>query len=143
MGTTTSTVGFARSLGSTMGIALFGAVLNTRLASELESRVAGGDLAGGLDPIALVRNPTQVKLLPGPLRDSVSGALASAISDIYLVAIPFALVGFAAAWLLRELPLRTVAPIGQRPSAVDMGPASASVVAPAAPANVPSIEPDS
>ena len=111
LGTTTTTVGFARSIGSTMGIAVFGAVLNTRLVSGLESTLPAGSLSASADPAALVREPTRIELLPEPVREAVVAALAGGISDIYLAALPFAIVGFGAAWWLRELPLRTLAAV--------------------------------
>jgi EmrB/QacA subfamily drug resistance transporter len=111
IGTTTSTVGFARSIGSTLGIAVFGAVLNARLADGLRSVIPVGALPPGADPSELVRNPTQLEQLPEDLREVAGAALGSAISDVYLVALPLAVLAFLGAWFLRELPLRTVAPI--------------------------------
>jgi hypothetical protein len=111
IGTTTSTVSFARSIGSTLGIAVFGAVLNARLADGLRAVIPVGSLPPGADPTELVRNPTQLEQLPADLRDAAGAALGSAISDVYLVALPLAALAFIGAWFLRELPLRTVAPI--------------------------------
>lgn len=113
IGTTTSTVSFARSIGSTLGIAVFGAVLNARLADGLRSVIPVGALPPGADPTELVRNPTQLEQLPADLRDAAGAALGSAISDVYLVALPLAALAFLGAWFLRELPLRTVAPINR------------------------------
>lgn len=111
IGTTTSTVSFARSIGSTFGIAAFGAVLNVRLARGLESIVHAGVLPGNADPLQIVRSPTQLERLPQSLQEAAGAALGSAISDVYLVALPLAALAFAGAWCLRELPLRTMAPI--------------------------------
>jgi EmrB/QacA subfamily drug resistance transporter len=113
IGTTTSTVSFARSIGSTLGIAAFGAVLNARLEDGLRSVLPVGALPPGADPTELVRNPTQLEQLPEELREAAGAALGSAISDVYLVALPLAALAFIGAWFLRELPLRTVAPIAR------------------------------
>lgn len=111
IGTTTSTVGFARSIGSAFGIALFGAVLNSRLASGLASVIPAGSLPRGVSATRLVRSPTQLQRLPPALHDGTTHALASAISAVYVVALPIAVLAFVGAWFLRELPLRTVAPV--------------------------------
>jgi hypothetical protein len=111
IGTTTSTVSFARSIGSTVGIAAFGAVLNARLADGLRSVISADVLPSGVDPTEIVRSPTQLGQLPASLRDAANGALGSAISDVYLVGLPLAVLAFIGAWFLRELPLRPVAPI--------------------------------
>lgn len=111
IGTTTSTVNFARSIGSAFGIAIFGAVLNSRLTSELSSVFPPGSLPRGVSAAQVVRTPTQLERLPTAVHDRAVDALASAVSSVYVVALPLAILAFAAAWFLRELPLRTVAPV--------------------------------
>jgi hypothetical protein len=133
MGTTTSTVGFARSMGSTLGIALFGAVFNIRLAAGLAAFERTGALPAGVDPAALVRDPTALNKLAPAVHHGVSGALASAIGDVYLVVLPIAVLCFLLAWCLREIPLRTQA-------AVTAPPPDVAVVVSVAPALVAGIE---
>lgn len=57
MGVATSTVTFARSIGATVGVAVFGAVFASRLATELtQPGGTAAQLAGGgarLDPEAV------------------------------------------------------------------------------------------
>lgn len=119
IGTTTSTVSFARSIGSTVGIAVFTAVLNARLTDGLRNALPAPASGAGSDQSALVRNPTQLELLPVGTRDVVRDALGSAVADVYLVALPLAALAFAGAWFLRELPLRTVAAVERAQLAPD------------------------
>jgi hypothetical protein len=68
LGTATSAAQFFRSIGGTVGVATFGALVNARPAS----RLAGLDLPGGIDPQALLSSPTEIARLPEvPLRNSV------------------------------------------------------------------------
>jgi EmrB/QacA subfamily drug resistance transporter len=104
MGTATSTVTFFRSIGGALGGAIFGSILISRLTHHLHealpgdaaSKVAGG-LSGGLE---------QLKHLPAGLRDNVLTAYVQSFHDMFLLAIPFALLAFLVALRLREAPLR-------------------------------------
>lgn len=107
IGITTSAVSFARSIGSTLGIAVFGAVLNAGLADGLGRAIPSGALPAGADPVDIVRDPTRLGALPAALQEGARGALGSAIGDVYVVALPIAVAAFVAAWFLREVPLRT------------------------------------
>jgi EmrB/QacA subfamily drug resistance transporter len=104
MGTATSTVTFFRSIGGALGGAVFGSILISRLTHHLHealpgdaaAKVAGG-LSGGLE---------QLKHLPAGLRDNVLTAYVQSFHDMFLLAIPFALLAFLVALRLREAPLR-------------------------------------
>ena len=115
LGVATSAVNFFRSMGGSLGVAVFGAVLATRTSSELAARLpgsaSGGSFgAGGIDAIA--NSPERIRALPADVQEAVVGALAAAIHSVFLWAIPLLVAGFALAWFLREIPLKDTAHAG-------------------------------
>jgi hypothetical protein len=120
LGVATSATNFFRSMGGSLGVAVFGAILAARSASELARRLpadaarrmgaAGG---AGLDEIA--NSPERIRQLPDDIQHAIVGALASAIHSVFLFAIPLLVVGFVLSWFLREIPLRDTAHTGAGP----------------------------
>lgn len=107
LGTATSAATFFRSMGGSLGVAVFGAVLSNRLGTYIPDRLAAAGLdapGGGGD---LLGTPDAIASLPTGVRDVVLGSFADSLSDIYTLAIPFALVGFLVVLFLPEIPLRT------------------------------------
>ncbi|MFO7279054.1 MAG: MDR family MFS transporter [Thermoanaerobacterales bacterium] len=97
LGVATSTVTFFRVVGGSLGVALAGSLINSRLSSAL----------GGEPPSDLT--PELLRSLPAEERAVLSTAYADAITAVFAYAVPVLLVGFALTWLLRAVPLRTVA----------------------------------
>ncbi len=110
LGTATSAAQFFRSIGGTLGVAVFGALLNARLAASLAAANLG--LPRGSNPRDLLSSPDAVAALPPVLRTALQAALADAVTWVFALAVPVVLVGFALAWLLDEVPLRTTASVG-------------------------------
>ena len=111
---TTSGVSFFRNLGGAMGVAAFGAILTNRVASEIASglRSAGiTALPGG----GKLGSPAEIARLPEPIRDIIRDAFTNALETVFLFGIPVALLGFAGALALKELPLRGSARRGGGP----------------------------
>lgn len=106
LGVATSTVTFFRSVGGSLGVALFGALFSSRL----------GELLGGATPEGMT--PADIARLPAAEQAHVAGAFADAITHVFLVAVPVLVVGWALTWLLREVPLRTSSGAAQRTTAV-------------------------
>jgi EmrB/QacA subfamily drug resistance transporter len=102
LGTATSAATFARSMGGSFGVALFGAILASRLAHQLP----------GVDPEALQASPSQLRALPPAARQAVVEAVANSLHTVFLAAIPVALAAFLVVLFLRERPLRESAHIG-------------------------------
>ena len=105
LGVTTSTVTFFRSVGGSVGIAVFGSVFNAQLTSSLATHVPGA--AGHLGPHAL--SVASIRGLPEPIRTGVITSFADALTHVFLYAVPFVAVAFAMSWLMRDVPLKTVA----------------------------------
>ena len=99
LGVATSSVNFFRSVGGSVGVALFGALFNSRLASGL----AGG-AAGAVDGTI---TPQAIAALPAAQKAVFVDVFAGALTDVFLVAVPVMLVAFGLTWLLREIPLRS------------------------------------
>lgn len=106
MGSATSSVTFFRSLGGAFGTAIFGAVLNTRLAHHLADAPAGA-LPGDMDESKIANNVQAIQALPGDVREVVTTAWVQSLHDVFLTAIPFLVVAFVAALMIPELPLGT------------------------------------
>jgi EmrB/QacA subfamily drug resistance transporter len=105
LGVATSTVTFFRSVGGSCGVALFGAIFNSRLAVELLGTPEASTLLSGHS----VRGGGLLKLLetlaPEP-RHEIAGAFARALSVAFLVAAPCLAVAFILVLFLQEKPLR-------------------------------------
>jgi len=102
LGTATSAATFSRSMGGSFGVALFGAILASRLAHQLP----------GVDAEALQASPSQLHALPPAVHQAVVEAVAHSLHVIFLAAIPVALAAFLVVLFLRERPLRESAHIG-------------------------------
>ncbi|MGH8908992.1 MAG: MDR family MFS transporter [Egibacteraceae bacterium] len=103
LGAATAAVQFFRSIGATVGVGVCGALFTTRLAATL---AAGGlSTSAGIDPQSL-STPETLATLPLAIQTALRGTLADAITWVFLWTVPIALIGFALAWRLRELPLR-------------------------------------
>lgn len=106
LGVATASTQFFRSIGGLVGVATLGAVMTHRLGSELASRL--GEAAGRIDPQRLLQ-ADQVLRLPEHLRGGVRLSLASAIHTVFEVALPVMGAALVISFLLKEVPLRTVA----------------------------------
>jgi hypothetical protein len=102
LGVATSTITFFRAVGGSVGVALFGAVFNSRLT----------ELLGGAAPTGLT--PEDILRLPVAEQARTAGAFADAITLVFSYAVPVLVVGFLLTWLLREVPLRTASGAGQQ-----------------------------
>jgi EmrB/QacA subfamily drug resistance transporter len=103
LGVATATIGFFRTLGGSIGTAVFGALM----AAGLTSRLAGA-LPDGveIDPSALQGSPATILALEPQVRDVVVDAFSGAVSIVFLAAVPLALTAFLLMLLLPERPLR-------------------------------------
>lgn len=107
IGAGTATVAFFRSLGGTIGVSVLGAVLGSRV-TDL---IVEGLVKTGIDPSALGGSGSSslpdLATLPGPVRVVVEAAFGDAIAELFLLAVPVALVSLVAVLLLKEVPLGT------------------------------------
>lgn len=108
MGVATSAVTFTRSLGGAVGTAIFGAVLNTRLAHYLAEAMGGANVpVESGNPEMAANNIQSMQALEEPIRSIVLGAYTNALTDLFLLTVPVVLLAFVIALFLKEIPLRT------------------------------------
>jgi EmrB/QacA subfamily drug resistance transporter len=106
IGVASSSRAFFQQIGSSIGVALFGAIFARRLTDTLTRQLPGVHLnaAGGqLDPVT-------VNHLPGPVKHDVFFAISHAIDGIFIWAVPISVLVFVLAWFIKEVPLRSSAP---------------------------------
>ncbi|MEV6109690.1 MDR family MFS transporter [Streptomyces sp. NPDC051940] len=106
LGVATSGATFFRSIGASFGVAVFGTLFTSRLTDHLREDLAGRVLPPGADIDALMADPRAIGELPERLQPAVIGAYSTSITDVFLYAVPVALVAFVVSWFLREDPLR-------------------------------------
>ncbi|MFI0980708.1 MDR family MFS transporter [Streptomyces sp. NPDC021093] len=106
LGAATSVLSFFRSMGGTIGTSALGAVLASRVATEMTNgmKAAGMPVPPGDGGEASV--PDMAKL-PAPLRDIVENAYGLATADLFLLAAPFAALALVAVIFIKEKPLKT------------------------------------
>lgn len=102
MGTGTAAIAFFRTLGGAIGVSVLGAILGSRITSEIthglgELGIDGGAVSGGTIP--------DVNTLTGPLKDLVEMAYGAGVAEIFLIAAPIALIALIAVLFLKEIPL--------------------------------------
>lgn len=115
MGIATSAHTFFRSLGSVVGVAIFGSVLASRLTHHLKDgfiKLAHQDPTAlvGFDPakVAQVQNNTAVlKTFPPVIRHTVLQGFVNSFADVFLVAAPITAFGFLLAFTLKEIVLKS------------------------------------
>jgi EmrB/QacA subfamily drug resistance transporter len=108
LGAATGGTTFFRSIGSSFGTAIFGAVFANVLPGNLAASLHGRPLphgitaASGASPLVLAR-------LPAAVHAGYVSGYASSLQTVYLVAVPFGALAFLLAWALKDIPLRTTA----------------------------------
>ncbi|HEY4963738.1 MAG TPA: MDR family MFS transporter [Candidatus Saccharimonadales bacterium] len=103
LGTATGLVTFFRSYGSSIGTAVFGVILVNRLAYHLKQQLPA-DIAHKVSSISSAGISVQIS---AAIREQVLIAFSRSFRDVFLAAIPFAIVAFVLALMLRETPLKT------------------------------------
>lgn len=106
MGAATSVVTFFRSMGSSFGTAIFGALLTARLTHYLLHYLPAS-ASNHVSTKSLQQSTAGLKHLPPSIVQDILQAFSHAFHDVFLWAVPFSLVTFGIAFLLRETPLKT------------------------------------
>jgi len=107
MGTATSGTMFFRNIGGSFGVAIFGTIFANGLAHWLPLELPASVHLGSKTAGALLRSsPKQLKLLPPRVHEGLIQAFAHSLHTVFLWAVPFGVLAFFVALLLREVPLR-------------------------------------
>nr|WSW68530.1 MFS transporter [Streptomyces sp. NBC_00995] len=105
MGVASSSTTLFRTLGSSFGVAIMGALFTGRVSEEMAARGGAGATmhAAQLDAASLAK-------LPGPVREAYEYAVASGTHIAFLVGASVGLVALVAALFVKEVPLRGAGP---------------------------------
>lgn len=104
LGTATSSVTFFRSIGSSLGAAIFGAIIISRLTHHIIQNV--GVTQGAPIAKSLAKSSSVLKTLQPGVLHKVLAAYGTSFHDVFLFGIPFAILAFVVAVFLKESPLR-------------------------------------
>lgn len=104
MGAASGSVSLFRTIGGSLGIALLGSVFTGRVTDTLTGRLgaAGQKLVDGGAQLP----PAAVRRLPDPIRDAFETAIVHGLHGVLIGGAALAAAAFAAAWLIRAVPLR-------------------------------------
>lgn len=114
LGTATASTNFFRSLGGSIGVAVFGAIFGAGLSNWLPKLIPS-DAAPGIDPQALLSTPEQIRGLSEEVREGVARSVVESLSPVYLTGCGLAVVAFLVVLFLKEVPL------SERPGAPGAG----------------------
>ncbi len=104
LGIATASANLFRSLGGSVGVAVFGAIFAARLDVWLPREVPSG--ARGVNAEGLQASPDTLASLPAAVQHGIGEAVAHSLHTVFLVAAPVAAVGLLVALTLKEVPLR-------------------------------------
>ena len=130
LGAATSSVNLARQIGSSVGVALVGALFIHRLTARLAAHLGRAAAAHATATVTSV-TPQSLSHLPAAVQLAIKTAFAQALPPIYLYLVPLLAIAFALALILPQRQLRTRAfvraatPPASPRSAVEPGPAAA------------------
>ncbi|MFF2050456.1 MDR family MFS transporter [Leifsonia sp. NPDC058194] len=115
LGAASSNVAFFRSLGGTIGVSVMGSILGTKVADGMTAH--GAELQGILAKLGqkgaeigqLLKSGTlpEVNTLPASVRSIVESVYGQGVADVFLVAVPLAIVTIIAIAFLPNLKLGT------------------------------------
>jgi EmrB/QacA subfamily drug resistance transporter len=116
LGTATSGATYFRTIGSSIGVAVFGTIFSSRLTDELMTGVPG-TAQGPCGPEALAATTQALARCSPEVQAWFLDAYAGALHVVFLGAVPVAALAFLLTWLLPEVELRTVTRGGDGASA--------------------------
>src|SRR5215207_8794280 len=116
LGVATSTTQLSRSLGATVGTAIFGTIMTngmkTEIPKHLPSQALQGPQADELSDgsgVGAVLDPNTLNQLPDAVATGIREGLAAAMHPVFVAGLPIIAIAFVATLFIKELPLRTVA----------------------------------
>jgi EmrB/QacA subfamily drug resistance transporter len=105
LGAASGSVTLFRTIGGSLGVALFGAIYAGRVESTLVGRLGSGtgrEIASGGH-----LTPALLHTLPAPVHEAFKAAVTNGVHGIAVLGAVLAVFTFAVAWAIREVPLRT------------------------------------
>ncbi|GGU92899.1 MFS transporter [Streptomyces albospinus] len=105
MGVGSSSATLFRTIGGSFGVAILGAIFTNELQSTMVARL-GKAAAAKMSSGGAQMDPKGLAKLPAPVKDAYAHAVASGTHHVFLWGAAISVVGFIAAWFLKEVPLR-------------------------------------
>ncbi|MGW2628410.1 MDR family MFS transporter [Streptomyces chattanoogensis] len=105
MGVGSSSATLFRTIGGSFGVAILGAIFTNQVKSTMVERLgaaAGAKITGG----GAQMDPKRLPELPPVVKDAYAHAVANGSHQVFLWGAAISVIGFAAAWFLKEVPLR-------------------------------------
>jgi EmrB/QacA subfamily drug resistance transporter len=124
LGVVSSQIQFWRNIGSTVGVAILGAVLSHELTQQIVASIPP-QLAGALPAngnAQAIFDPAVMQRIPPPVLVAIRSALASSLHDVFLIAAGVAALSVVLSLFLQEVPLRGQTVRGRQPE-VEAAPA--------------------
>jgi EmrB/QacA subfamily drug resistance transporter len=116
LGVATSTTQLSRSLGATVGTAVFGTIMTngmrTEIPKHLPAQALRGPQAAELSDgsgVGAVLDPNTLGQLPDAVATGIREGLAAAMHPVFVAGLPIIAIALVATLFIKELPLRTVA----------------------------------
>ncbi|WP_030066187.1 MDR family MFS transporter [Streptomyces natalensis] len=105
MGVGSSSATLFRTIGGSFGVAILGAIFTDQVKTVMVERLgaaAGSKMSGA----GAQMDPKSLPKLPPAVKDAYAHAVATGTHQVFLWGAAISVVGFAAAWFLKEVPLR-------------------------------------
>jgi EmrB/QacA subfamily drug resistance transporter len=116
LGVATSTTQLSRSLGATVGTAVFGTIMTngmrTEIPKHLPAQALRGPQAAELSDgsgVGAVLDPNTLGQLPDAVATGIREGLAAAMHPVFVAGLPIIAIALVATLFIKELPLRSVA----------------------------------
>ncbi len=107
MGVASSSATLFRTLGGSFGVALMGSLFTSQVTDTMSDRL-GPEAAGAAGSAQL--DAASLAKLPEAVREAYQYAVAAGTHSAFLLGAGVAVLGFLAAWFVREVPLRGAGP---------------------------------
>ncbi|MDX2824653.1 MDR family MFS transporter [Streptomyces ipomoeae] len=127
MGVASSTTTLARTLGSSFGVAIMGALFNSRVQDVMAER--GGELGSRVTEQSAQLDAASLAKLPEPVREAYQFAVASGTHGAFLLGAGVAVVALVAAVFVKEVPLRGAGGPGSAGASAEDGAGAKEAVA--------------
>ncbi|MGW9068760.1 DHA2 family efflux MFS transporter permease subunit [Streptomyces yangpuensis] len=140
MGVASSSATLFRTLGGSFGVALMGSLFASRVTDTMSERL-GPEAAGAAGSAQL--DAASLAKLPEAVREAYQHAVAAGTHSAFLLGAAVGVLGFLAAWFVKEVPLRGAGPspadAESAPADTESAPADAES-APADPKSAPAAQ---
>jgi len=107
LGTAVGSITFFRTIGSSLGAAIFGAILTNRLTTHIMDNIGGG--MGAEAAKSLHDSAASLATLPPSISHKVLVSFSQAFGDVFKIAIPMVILAFIISLFLKDVALRGAA----------------------------------